>query len=234
MPSSRKPIAVLAGFALLTAGCGDSPQEPRPATIELPARTWVLSSSITTLDGRATDQEVRAIERENNRIWAQAGIRWAVESIRRDSVTREGEELLHRARRSGDTLPSDFIERFLPLDDLLADRWNVYLVHNLTFLDAQGAYIPSIPAVLSSEVAPFTLAPIQPEVILAHELGHSLGLGHVPCGQEGNLMALPFCDVGTTRLSEDQIRRARRQAERGVPVTSLDSIVAIRDVRGRR
>lgn len=234
MPSSSKPIAVLAGLALLAAGCGEGPQEPGPTTIELPVRAWVLSSSITTLDGSATDQEVRGIMRENNRIWAQAGIRWAVEPIRRDSVTREGEELLHRARQSGDTLPSDFVERLLPLDDLHADGWNVYLVHNLTFLGAQGAYIPSIPAVLSSEVAPFTLAPIHPGVILAHEFGHSLGLDHVPCGEEGNLMALPFCDVGTTRLSEDQIRRARRQAERGVPVTSLDSIVAIRDVLRRR
>lgn len=47
-------------------------------------------------------------------------------------------------------------------------------------------------------------------------------------------MALPFCEVGTTRLTEDQIRRARRQAERGVPVTSLNSIVSIRDVLRRR
>jgi hypothetical protein len=48
--------------------------------------------------------------------------------------------------------------------------------------------------------------------ILAHELGHSISLEHGPCTTVGNLMA-PGCTTGErTRLTEDQITFALRQA----------------------
>ena len=53
--------------------------------------------------------------------------------------------------------------------------------------------------------------------ILAHELGHSLGLVHVPCADQGNLMAAS-CPLGTrTLLDATQITGARLQAETGRP-----------------
>ena len=53
--------------------------------------------------------------------------------------------------------------------------------------------------------------------ILAHELGHSLSLPHVPCTPAGNLMS-PGCPAaGRTRMSEAQVAAARRQALTGRP-----------------
>ena len=53
--------------------------------------------------------------------------------------------------------------------------------------------------------------------ILAHELGHSLGLAHVACTTGGNLMAAG-CTLGSrTFLNAIQITRVRLQAETGRP-----------------
>lgn len=220
---SRGVAAILAVLVLpLAIACGEGPQNPEHETIALSVRTHVLSSTITTLDAETPEDRVREILEETNEIWAQAGVRWELESIRRDSLPEEGETTLLEARETDGVLPEDFYrQQFLPLEDHLDDAWNVYLLHNLGFLGARGMYIPAIPAVVSSDRVPGGL---NPELVLAHELGHSLGLGHEPCGTEGNLMALPFCDVGTTRLSDEQIRHVREQANRGVPSTALDSI----------
>ena len=53
--------------------------------------------------------------------------------------------------------------------------------------------------------------------ILAHELGHSLGLVHVPCAGQGNLMAAGYTLGTRTLLDVIQITEARLQAETGKP-----------------
>lgn len=225
-PSRRRGSLRLLALALVLAlGCDRGPQEPERKQVVLPLRAHVLASTITTLDAESGDSEIRALLRETNQIWAQAGIRWEPEEIERDSIPKEGERLLLEARDTGQPLPPDFFRRFLPLDSFREEAWNVFVVHDVAFMGARGIYIPFVPAILTSETAPRGL---RTEIILAHELGHSLGLTHVPCGEKGNLMALPFCEVGKTRLTEQQIRRVREQALRGVPATSLDSVAAAR------
>ena len=86
---------------------------------------------------------------------------------------------------------------------------------------AGGVYLSGVPAVIIAEFDPSgarDLVGSGPR-ILAHELGHSLGLVHVPCTAEGNLMA-PGCSAGLrTHLTEDQIATARTQRDINRPFT---------------
>jgi hypothetical protein len=100
---------------------------------------------------------------------------------------------------------------------LSGGRWDAFIVDNLAALSgAPGVFIPSIPALVSSEVDPAGIN--DAGRILAHELGHSLTLDHVDCPPEGNLMApgCPGTDRG--RLTDAQIEAARAKAETGRPV----------------
>jgi hypothetical protein len=55
---------------------------------------------------------------------------------------------------------------------------------------------------------------------LAHELGHSLGLEHVPCDSTRNIMANGcWSPSRLSTLTADQIQRARKQATLGAPIT---------------
>jgi len=53
--------------------------------------------------------------------------------------------------------------------------------------------------------------------VLAHELGHLLGLAHVPCIAAGNLMSAGCDSENRTRLTDVQIEVAREQAASGRP-----------------
>ena len=110
----------------------------------------------------------------------------------------------------------------LPRQNLLTGEWDVFLAHSFGGITG-GLYFPDIPAALSAELDPegrreLTRATAR---ILAHELGHSLSLPHVPCTTAGNLMS-PGCEAADrTRLTEAQVEAARRQAEAGRPYRGL-------------
>ena len=82
-----------------------------------------------------------------------------------------------------------------------------------------GVYLPIEKVVVSTELDPLGQRDIDGGIarILAHELGHSLGLVHVPCTAQGNLMATG-CTLGSrTFLDATQITRVQVQAEFGRP-----------------
>ena len=194
------------------AGPGDAPVPPRE-TLMLPLRIHVLSSSVTPFDATFTDGEVQSLMARANEVWAQADIRFEVESIVHEGVANEAELM---AVAAGSPTPPTLINNALPRGQLLSGRWDVFLMHDLSVVaGAPGVFFANLPAVVSSEVDPAGLN--HPGRILAHELGHSLTLPHVPCTPEGNLMS-PGCDsADRTRLSDDQIAAARAQASTGHP-----------------
>lgn len=109
---------------------------------------------------------------------------------------------------SGEALSS-----ILPSGNLTRGRWDVFFAKTLGGL-AGGVYLPGVPAVMVAEFDPTGARDlvVSGPRILAHELGHSISLEHVPCTTVGNLMA-PGCTTGErTRLTEDQITFTLRQA----------------------
>lgn len=176
----------------------------------------LLSSRLGPIDAKLLDDAVQALIGRVNRIWRQADIVWEIESITREPAQAEAE--VEATLLAGAFLAIDLVLAILPRDQLFAGGWDAFLVRDLTSAaGAPGVYFPDLPAALSSEIDPSGLD--DPGHILAHELGHSLGLLHMECAAEGNLMS-PGCDSGDRiRLSAGQIDHARAQAQTGAPAS---------------
>ncbi len=106
---------------------------------------------------------------------------------------------------------SQNVASILPLERLLSGMWDVFLIQDLGGI-AGGFYFAGIPAVLSAEIDPFGQRELAGSAgrILAHELGHSLSLVHVPCTPEGNLMAAGCDSQDRTLLTATQVQAARQ------------------------
>ena len=215
---------VVASFLALACGGDEGTTAPLPpdtpsatTTLELPVRIHLLSSRLGTIDASLTDQEVESLLQRVNEVWSEANIVWELESIIREQA--EAEDQLEPALQGAVPLTHDLIAAVVPRGHLFAGKWDVFIMRDLAVAGAApGLYFSSIPAVVSSEVDPAGLG--DPGRILAHELGHSLTLPHVPCTPAGNLMS-PGCNSeGRTRLTPLQIQQARTQAERGRPTSS--------------
>jgi hypothetical protein len=214
----------LAISALILASCGDDsgPAEivaPWRSEVSLRVRVHLLSSEFPPLSTELTEDEVATVFRRVNAIWQQALIRWEIESIiREDALNSDAFAAILR----GDLRASDdVIASVLPRENLLSGDWDVFLILSLGGI-AGGIYFPGIPAALSAELDPEGRRELSGATarILAHELGHSLSLPHVPCTSAGNLMS-PGCPAqDRTRLTEAQVEAARQQALTGRPFGS--------------
>ncbi|MFQ5705437.1 MAG: hypothetical protein ACE5HT_15645 [Gemmatimonadales bacterium] len=210
-------------FAIATVGCSDDGTGPHNADpIALPVRVHLLSSSktdpITTslINTTITDEEVAVLFQGANEVWRQASITWEIESIVRDS-TRNEDKFTSVSRGES---PLDLLSSVVPDGRSLPKKWNVFIVRTLGD-GVAGAYLPDVRAVILPEVdrtgARDLTVTGSGRRALAHELGHSLSLEHVPCPPEGNLMA-PMCDaLNRTLLTTIQILQARRVGFAGRP-----------------
>lgn len=211
---------ILVSAASLLAACGSEPGTgptgPEAEEIALSVRVHLLFSDFGPLSTRLTEAEVNTVFSRVNEIWRQASISWEIDSIiREEALNADGFALVLEGQLPNS---SDIIASVLPRENLTGDAWDVFLILDLGGI-AGGIYFPGIPAVLSAELDPSGNRELTGSAarILAHELGHSLRLPHVPCTAEGNLMA-PGCPaVDRTRLLEAQINTARQQALSGRP-----------------
>lgn len=203
--------------AVLALSCGSGgepagPEDGRPPAITLPVRVHVLESRLTPIAGTLSDAELGSLLSRVNEVWAPARIVWRLESIVREPALAEDE--LEEAFAGLAPITADLLASAFPRDRF-SGGWDVFIVRDLTPAGVPGVYFPTIPMVVSSEIDPSGLG--DPGRILAHELGHSLTLLHVPCTTAGNLMS-PGCPAADrTRLAPDQIEQARAQATLGVP-----------------
>jgi len=206
------PIAVSAAAQSLPPN--DAPVSKSGAEeFVLDVRVHLLSSTDPSLNSRLTEDEVREAFRRVNEIWRAAGIRWRIESIVRQAMVDVGPSPV-ATQRPG---PAGGLLGRLPRDQVTDHLWHVFFVREIGA--APGVYVTNLPAVIQSEVDPWGAAGLEGELVrvLAHELGHSLRLGHVECVAEGNLMSAGCDSANRTRLSGVQIEVAREQAASGRP-----------------
>ena len=153
-----------------------------------------------------------------NRIWAQAGIVWELESlIREDALHSAVYDSLLRGEIPRTREP---LTGFVPRDSLLTPGWNLFLIRDFGQI-AGGVFAPEILGIVLAERGMGYDLPAggRGGATLAHELGHSLGLAHEPCTSVRNIMANACwrSDLPSA-LTAEQVGRARRQASLGHPV----------------
>lgn|GEM_PF-1982166 len=228
----RLPVSaflfILMGAVVIACDSQSPVQEVEREALVLDVRVHLLESAES--DGVTTtlsETEVADVFEAVNEVWDQAAIVWRIESIVRAEASDPGP--FQRFLDGVDAPSIEAIAGIIPRNELLDDYWDVFLIRDLGGL-AGGIYFPSIPAVLQPELDPLGARGLDGGLarILAHELGHALSLPHVPCTADGNLMA-PGCFSGDrSRLGEEQIEAARRQAgegpySAGVPVYTAES-----------
>lgn len=210
----------LASVVVVACRDGEALQSPVAVgaePIRLDVRVHVLQSGeFAPLNSTLAPVDVDTLFAGVNAVWRQAGIVWRVESVVREPARNVGEY----ARIFRGQLPPSVqaLSSIFPTDHLLPGKWDVFVIRDFGDV-AGGIYLQTLGVVLFAELGPDgSQAPDGAgRRILAHELGHSLGLPHVTCTPQGNLMAPGCAFEDRIRLSAEQVAAARKQAARGQP-----------------
>ncbi len=158
-----------------------------------------------------------------NSVWKPAGIEWYIEGIMRENSP---------AGALFDSLLAGQIPRternltdFVPRDHVLPPGWNVFLIGDFGRI-AGGMFRPELAGVVLAERGFGFDLPVggRGGATLAHELGHSLGLPHVPCDSTHDSMATA-CWLASvpSSLTPTQVAQARHQARTWHPTSVIPS-----------
>ena len=221
--NTRTRLPVLLAAVVTLGACSDSTDAPTgpdtalPETFSLAVRMHLSQSDqLRELNSLLSDAEVTELMTAVNEVWAQADIVWDLESIIREDARNES--FFRQALTDPGLSPIAVLTSVLTPDNLGPDIWNVFMIRDFGGM-LGGVYLPIEKVVVSTELDPLGQRDIDGGMarILAHELGHSLGLVHVPCTAQGNLMAAGCFQGSRTYLDPAQITRVRQQAEFGRP-----------------
>lgn len=207
------------GLALAASASGSE-------TIRLPLRVHVIDAEVREIDAseRIDTQGVRDRVAEINAAFAPAGVVWELERVVIEPP-RDPAPLTAAVaeRRTKDRGLADLVQPHLRL---APEGFDLYVVGDLSPVGIGGAWLcgaggePGLGAafVAAENARGKALATRK----WAHELGHALGLGHVPCeaGNGDRLMMSGRCEHaerGRVGLSRGEIRKLRAQAQLGAP-----------------
>jgi len=193
---------------------------------KLPVSVYLLTfSDQAQLSAQYSAQDVAKLFDEVNAIWSKSGITWSVDSV--TTVPVAGNDF--KIPTAGFANPRAFRDAVAGLipDATSTGRWRVYLVRQFP-INGSAVYIIEKGAVLYGELNKFGAR--QP-VILAHELGHSLGLQHVSMSDNLMYAGPEKSPELTLMLDPQQIKRATEQASVG-PLLRTSGVPS--DQEGRR
>jgi len=222
---TRTIPVIFIGFFL--SGCDDSNSIniDLEEVITLDVRLFLMKAEESPgLTSTLTDAEIITMMDMVNQVWRQANIQWNI--VHMTTVQADSAAHFESIRSSNFNFSASTLKATIPDDTYTVETWDIFLLRDLGNTSRGGIYFSDITSVYQPEVDPNGGEKLDGGLvrILSHELGHSLGLRHVPCTSLGNLMA-PGCIQGDrTRLGEDQISSTRNIATRGVPVTTLGAI----------
>jgi len=182
--------------------------------IVIPIRVHILRSTESShLNCICTAAEITAWFDRANTIWRSAAIRWDLESFVYEEANNsvEFDRIVGLGRTADPGDRRSVVHSTYPLDQRLAPGWNIFFINRMAF--GAGVYNRQAKSVLIGKTSP---GGELNSSILAHELGHSLGLQHLR--EPYNLMAgrQPGIEPkDKIRLNPEQGARARTIAESG-------------------
>ena len=153
---------------------------------QLDAERFVVPLTVFIMDSQRVEEDIMRLVENSDRIWSQASIDLEITSIQELNVSTENLQ--------------EFIQTFKEYD---SSTINVFLVRNLNGIN--GISYGGLSAVA---VADYTT--VYDFRVLAHEIGHILGLSHVPVDKS----RLMYQGANGFNLSLQEITRARHAFER--------------------
>ena len=199
--STMKRLLALVAVALSATLRAEEPPKPPLPIMTLPVRVHLVQSdAIPTMHTTLVEADIRRIFGKANTVWAQAGIRFELESIGPTEASAPSAEV---------RLRSEFVrvKSMIPKERLSATAMNVCYVKEVK---PNGFYYDGLIVVKDTAAlkeVPGGLDEPLPRVT-SHEIGHLLGLQHRQ--HTSNLM-----QSGTTgfSLNETEITTARAKAQ---------------------
>lgn len=201
------------------------PDDGSTYTIKL--RFHLLKSDEAEIVNTTIDEAgVQRLVDDVNAVWKQANIRFELESVvKADAVNAAAYQTLadewkksnKAKRKSFKGKKGKLMRATTPEGNRIDQGIDIYMHRYM--LGLGGVWGCPHRSIVYAERKSFKSDTMASGTILAHEIGHSLGLPHVPCKKGGNLMMEPckHRQPDAFELTKDQLAAARSWAQTGGP-----------------